>query len=638
MQTFKYNYSLSTLLLINISETINVVPKTLFYNSLALFYFVYLSMFIRKVVHKSKKNKKYIYYRLVENIRVGEKVKQHTFLHLGNLDLAEEKHPLLAKRIEEYLSRQLPLFNNDHEIESLAFYYAQQIRNKESVSTNIPMAQVMLDTLEASDSRTIGAEQVGWSWFKYLEMNKLFHELGFTARQINLAALSILGRLIHPGSELSTLNWARELSGLGELLPDDFSRLSKNSLYEIADRIYEHKNAIEHHLNEKEKSLFNLKEHIILYDLTNTYLEGSGTHNAKAKFGRSKEKRHDCRLITMGLVVDEQGFVKKSCFFSGNQSEAQTLKEMVFTLACQRENADNPITVVIDAGIATEENLAELKSEGIHYIAVSRRRYPIPQDQKSITIRDTAKEKIQISVIEESQEKVLYVHSRQKAIKECSISSKFEILFETSLESIKEGLHKPHYTKRYEKIVERIGRLKERYRQVSSYYEVAVKREGGLAVDVQYRLNSKKRLQEKYSGGYFLRTNRLDLDEQIIWEIYNLIRRIEKSFESLKSDLGFRPIYHQKENRSDAHLFISVLAYHLLNSIEQRLRRSGDKRRWSSIRTKLSSHTRVTVSLGDKHNKTYRVRLNVKPNEDQRRIYRHLLVTEIMLQPKLIPD
>lgn len=615
----------------------NVVPKILFYNGLTLLYFVYLTMFIRKVIHKGKKNKKYTYYRLVENIRVGEKVKQHTLLHLGNLQLAEEKHPLLAKRIEEYLNRQLPLFDSDPQIESLAFYYAQQIRNRESLSTHIPVAEVMLHTLEASESRTIGAEEAGWSWFKYLEMDKLFKGLDFTPRQRNLAALSIIARLIHPGSELSTLTWARELSGLGELLGDDFSRLSKNSLYEIADRIHEHKEAIEHHLNEKEKSLFDLKEHIILYDLTNTYLEGSGVHNPKAKFGCSKEKRYDCRLITMGLVVDEQGFVKKSCFFSGNQSEPQSLKEMVFTLARQRKNADNPITVVIDAGIATEENLTQLRSEGIHYIAVARRRYPLEGERESITIRDTAKEKIRISVIEEAQEKVLYVQSRQKALKERSIRSKFETLIETALEGIKEGLHKPHHTKRYEKIIERIGRLKERYRQVSSYYEVEVIKAGPLAVDVQYRLNSKKHLEEKYSGGYFLRTNRLDLDEQSIWEIYNLIRRIEKSFESLKSELGFRPIYHQKENRSDAHLFISVLAYHLLNSIEQRLRASGDKRRWSTIRTKLSSHTRVTVSLENKKNKKYHVRLNVKPNEDQRRIYRHLLVPEMMLHPKLIP-
>jgi transposase len=247
-------------------------------------------------------------------------------------------------------------------------------------------------------------------------------------------------------------------------------------------------------------------------------------------------------------------------------------------------------------------------------------------------------QRIQVCVVEEGEERVLYVRSDGKAKKERSMKSRFEQFFEEELDRLAAGLTKKYKTKRYEKVIERIGRLKEKYRRISSYYEITVNREGPLAIHIRYEQKRPKQLDEKYSGSYFLRTNRQDLDKEAIWHIYNLIRRIESSFESLKSHLGFRPIYHQKESRSDAHLFISVLAYHLLNSIEHRLRSCGDHRNWDTIRTILSNHTRVTVIQRDKNNRPYRVRINVTPNEEQSKIYRNLLVKETMLLPKLIPN
>ena len=123
-----------------------------------------------------------------------------------------------------------------------------------------------------------------------------------------------------------------------------------------------------------------------------------------------------------------------------------------------------------------------------------------------------------------------------------------------------------------------------------------------------------------------------------IWDIYNLIRKVEYSFRCLKSDLGIRPIYHQKETRSDSHLFISVLAYHLLNSIEYRLRSHGDSCSWHTLRMILSGHTRVTVTQRDRKQNKYNVRIHVDASEEQSAIYRKLLVNEMMLPAKLAPD
>lgn len=593
-------------------------------------------MYIRKVTQKGKKNKNYTYYRLVENIRTEKGPRQRTILNLGSLNFPCEKHALLAKRIQEYVNNQLPLFQGDPEVESLAFYFGRRILKGEYASSALPEVEVMLDTLQASHCRQIGAEQVCLSWFRYLELDRLLARVGMSKGQVHKAALSTIGRLIAPGSERKTLIWAKERTALGELLGEDFEHISKNSIYQIADEIYSHKAALEAHLWKREQSIFNLKEHLILYDLTNTYLEGSGADNEKAQFGISKEKRNDCRLITLGLVVDEQGFPKKSRSFKGNQSEPQSLKEMILTLAQDRQYQDSPITVVLDAGIATERNLEVLKKAHISYVVVSRRQYEFPDEKADyVTIRENKRERIRVCMVEEGDEKVLYVHSHRKEYKEKSIRTKFEKIFEDRLNSLKAGLSKPNTTKGYEKVLERIGRLRERYRRISSYYDIEVLREGDLAVDVKYSLNRPRKLEQRYSGSYFLRTNRLDLDEKEIWDTYNLIRRIERAFRYLKSDLGLRPIFHQTQQRSDAHLFISVLAYHLLNSIEHRLQSVGDHRSWATIRDKLSTHTRITVSLRDKQNKQYNVRLNVKPNEEQSMIYRNLLVMETMLSPKL---
>jgi len=477
---------------------------------------------------------------------------------------------------------------------------------------------------------------VGVSWFRYLELDRLLGEQGLSNREVNLAALSIIGRLIEPGSELGTLAWARERSALGEVLGTDFGSLSKNSLYQIADRLYSHKEVLERHLWQRERTIFNLKEHLILYDLTNTYLEGSGADNGKAHFGNSKERRHDCRLITLGLVVDEDGFPKTSRLFSGHQSEPATLREMVLSLARDRQYPDRPITVIVDAGVATEENVEMLKEARIGYVVVSRRRHDFPGEGAGyVTLRENERERIRLRVVEAGEEKVLYVHSLRKELKENSMRTKFERAFEEQLRLLKEGLSRANTTKRYDKVLERIGRLKERYRRVSSYYQIEVVRHEQRALDVTFRVNRPQELARRYSGSYFLRTNRLEWDEAEIWNTYNLIRRIEKSFQCLKSDLGFRPIYHQKEQRSDAHLFISVLAYHLLVSLEHRLRALGDHRSWSTIRKKLSTHIRVTVALRDKNNRCHQVRLNVKANPDQKRIYKDLLVKETMLAPQV---
>ena len=174
-----------------------------------------------------------------------------------------------------------------------------------------------------------------------------------------------------PGQRGAHLALGGKLSALYELTGSPL-RPSLSSLYRAGDRLLEHKEALEAHLAAREKDLFDLSERLCLFDLTNTYVEGQAENNPKAKRGHSKEKRSDCKLLTLALVVDEQGFAKYSQLFPGNQAECRTLPEIVTSLVASRPLLARDRTVIIDAGIATKENIEFLKNNAFHYIVVQR--------------------------------------------------------------------------------------------------------------------------------------------------------------------------------------------------------------------------------------------------------------------------
>jgi len=292
-------------------------------------------MFVKTVRKRNKYSPKiFEYQHLVESLRTEKGSRQRFLLNLGKLTLPREEWPLLAKRIEEILHGQERFFAGNPEIERLATHYAQKLIRKYETeySESKQYESVDLDSLENERIRPVGAEYVSLSYFKKLEIDKCLSECGFSKRQMEVATLLIIGRMVSPGSERHTHQWAQNLSALDELLGTDFSSLSLNTLYKMCDKLLENKDVIEKHLREKEHDLFGLDEKIILYDLTNTFLEGQAASNPKAKFGRSKEKRSDCRLLTLGLVIDGNGFPKTSKVFAGNQSEPKALLEMMVHL------------------------------------------------------------------------------------------------------------------------------------------------------------------------------------------------------------------------------------------------------------------------------------------------------------------
>jgi len=216
----------------------------------------------------------------------------------------------------------------------------------------------------------------------------------------------------------------------------------------------------------------------------------------------------------------------------------------------------------------------------------------------------------------------VYCHSSAKEVKEKGIKTRFEQRFESALAEVDEGLSMKGRTKSYEKVVERIGRLKERYRRVSKRYEIEVKKDDGSnrAISVSFRMKE----MDDTVGYYVLRTNRIELREKEVFDIFNMLLDVEDAFRCMKSELGLRPVHHQNEMRCDGHLFITVLAYHVLQSIRVRLREKGITNRWWTIRRMLSTHCRVTTSMKREDGKMVYIRKTSKPEECHVRIYEAL--------------
>ena len=591
-------------------------------------------MFIRKVPHKNRKNhKEYYTYKLVESIRTERGPRQRDVLNLGvHFDLPENQWKDLANCIEQNITGQKSLIDYPQEIKRLAKKYARKVIHKHANVVQEDLSpdyeSIDINSLENEEARTVGAEHVVYETIKELGIDKKLIELEFDRYEVAGAIGVIAGRMIAPGSERATHYWLQNLSALDELLGVDFSILSLDRFYKVSDQLLKHKDTLEDHLRRREGQLFSLEEKIILYDLTNTFIEGSGKFNAKAHFGKSKEKRSDCPLVTLGLVLDMDGFPKKSKIFEGNISEPGTLERMVHGLVDKEISEDSFIikpTVVLDAGIATEDNIKWLKDSHYSYIVVSRKKKKeIPSDVRMFSVKEDDKTKailVQAGLYKnhDTEELELYCHSIEKEKKEESIKAKFQQRLEFELMKARNALNLRNGTKRYDKVVERIGRLKEKYKLVSHCYEITIEkdRESHKAKNINWFLKKTK----KTSGVYCLRTDRNDLNERQIWDIYTMLTDIEDAFRCMKSELGMRPIYHQKERRCDGHIFITLLAYHILHTIRYKLRQKGIRFCWTTIRKQLSTQVRITTTMKREDGKIIHIRKSSKAEPSHEIIY-----------------
>ena len=587
-------------------------------------------MYIRKTqCQKRKAGGHYYTYRLVESRRTAKGVRQRTLLNLGvDFSLPREQWPDLTKRIEDILGGQHSLFDIDCDIERLAQGYASRIiisHQDVSDPDDIDYREVDLDSIELSRPRSVGGEHITLEALRFLELDKKLRELGFNGPQTAAAIGTIIGRACAPGSELATHAWLRERSGLGELIDYDFEGLSLYGMYQVSDQLLGRKAALEQYLYERERSLFGLQETITLYDLTNTYFEGQSKGNALAAHGHSKEKRSDCPLVTLGLVLDSSGFPKRSHVYEGNVSEPATLSEMIHKLESTGIPALQKPMVVMDAGIATQDNIDWLIDHQYPYLVVSKKKHREFDESKSTIVKQDAvcTVKVQKVIDDETGEILLYCHSSQREKKEQAIGTLFSKRFEDALQHLSDGLTIKRRLKKYDRVVEKIGRLKQQFSKAAKLFTVSVTKDdkSGNAAKITWQRKPAPDTTDTYPGVYCLRTSQTGWDESTLWKTYTMLTDLEAVFRSLKSELGLRPIHHQIAKRVSGHLFITVLAYHLVHTIRFRLKQMDNHSSWSSLRKILSTQSRVTVSMQCKNGSTVHVRKSTRPEPNQQEIY-----------------
>ena len=604
-------------------------------------------MFIKKTPKTDRRSgKTYLSYHLVESTRTEKGSRQRILLYMGSeIELQEGDFKLLAQRIEEVIVGQQPLIPYAEDVERLAQHYASQVIRRLSDPKNAPevhekeaveqeFVNIDVNSIEKSEPRSVGAEHIMLQMANQLELPQQLQELGLSKTDISIALGSIIARAVFPESERSTYKWLCNDSGLGELLDFDFKKSSLDKLYQISDKLLTHKDALETHFETIEQKFHGYKSTIALYDLTNTYMEGQAKSNPKAAHGFSKEKRSDCPLVTMGLVMNEHGFLNRTSILPGNASEPKTLENMIKSLSVHY-NLIKP-TIILDAGIATIENLAWLRENGYKYVVSARQGAPsIDLESELVSVGDLNNfvKAALIKSEENSEEKWLYCESDAKAAVASEMKHSFRTRFEDELKKMADGLLKHKGRKKITKIIERVGRLKEKHKKISGCYDVNVvaSEDGATAIAVTWQVIEDK-MSDKLTGSYYLRTNLVTMGAKELWQLYNTLRGVEDAFRFMKSSLGLRPVYHQKEHRVDGHLWITIMAYHLIQNCHYQLKKQGLNHQWKTVRKIMMSRIRVTMQAKTKDGKTLYHRSSTRAEIEQKEIYRALGVSPQILK------
>lgn len=592
-------------------------------------------MFIRRTkTRHTASGESYFSHRLVRSERQGTKVRQRTLLNLGHhFEIPQEQWSTLCTRLEQLLQGQTSLLPSElpDSVEREAQRLLAQLVSRESglsgATTTEPATgerqSVDIDSLQLVRPRSVGVEQLGLWAMQQAGLTDLWQKLGLTGPQRAAITGQLIARMAAPGSECATHHWLGHTSALGDLLEVDFEAMSLMQLYRASDQLMKHRGIIEGHLFDRLTDLFGLDCTVTLYDLTNTYFEGAARTQTKAQRGRSKEKRSDCPLLTLGLVLDGSGWVRRSEVFAGNVAEGTTLQAMLQGLV-----APPGALVVMDRGVATEANLTWLREQGYRYLVVSRQRQRHFDHEGAVTLTTASNERVALKKVlsDDGEEAHLYCYSDQRAKKEAGITQRFVDRFESALTRLSEGLSKPRTTRRIDKLWERIGRLKEKSRGVGQHYQIdIIADDGGInAKAIRWTRQAVEGSQLTHPGVYCLRSNELDWDAERMWRTYIMLTDLEAVFRSLKSELGLRPIFHHKQERSDGHLFITVLAYQLVQLIRRQLRAKGLHESWPKIRDIMKRQCRVTATFRRGDGRTLHVRKATRAEADQLAIYQAL--------------
>lgn len=521
-------------------------------------------MFLRRY-RRTKNGKTHLYYALVESVRTEAGPRQRVVAHLGELNHEQELRWQRTVRFhnQQGEDRQLRLFPDDLQVSS---------------PDDPDIVRINLKSVGWANPRQFGDVWLAlWLW-RFLKLDEILDrhvpQGKETIRPADIVALEVINRLCKPCSEFALAEHWYASTGLEDLLGIPDSAVTKDRLYRTLDQLLRAQTAIERDLEQQLGTLFRLDYSLVLYDLTSTYFEGLAAENELAQRGYSRDHRSDCKQIVVALVVTKDGFPLAHRTFAGNTQDLKTVQTIVGEIETQFGTSQR--VWVMDRGMISDESLKFLGESNRRYLLATKRGelagFQVDLGRAGWN-RLPKNPQVQVKLFERESVHYLLARSRPRRRKERAIRRRQRRGLATDLKKLS-ALVDAGKLKKRDKILERVGRLKERYPKARGFVQINV------TATKQPRLEwtwdqAKYRQALATDGAYLLRSNQPGWTAAEFWKTYIQLTIVERAFRVLKSELFLRPIWHHYSGRTRAHVFVCLLAYALWKTLDHLAKRAG---------------------------------------------------------------
>jgi len=584
-------------------------------------------MFLRRH-RKVAGGETYDYWTLVKTVRTARGPRHRIVANLGKLDGSEPSVELGWNNLDELL-------------EGKAGPRQLELDGSTNSPSPLPCLQVDLSGVRVERLRQFGRVYLGLALWKRLGLHELLPKLLPTGKEEIgwdlIACVLTLGRFCAQESELALAERWYEDSALEDLLGIGVEKINDARLYRGLDQLVAHKEALCGHLMERYRDWFGVRYEFLLYDVTSTYFEGLAQGNKLAAHGYSRDRRSDCKQVCIGLVVTPEGLPIAYEVFAGNRTDVTTLPEMVQLLEKKYGQAQR--VWVLDRGMVSEENLEWLRQRQAKYLVGTPKGQLRSYQAALLDQADwhRVREGLEVKLISEDQECFILCRSEDRAAKE-------RAMLQRQLDRLHAQLNKIHVAlqKRpsgdLEKVGRRIGRWLGRYSRAASVLEVRVQKQGERAIGLQIEERTERmEWAQMAHGAYLLRSNYPSKDPAQLWRWYVQLSQAEAAFRTAKSDLGLRPIFHQKTERVQAHILVCFLSLALWRVLEQWMSAKGMGTCARQLLLELDELHSMDVVLPTKEAGEVRLRVVAKPEKPLAQLLAHLGL-QLPRVPKIIEN
>lgn len=572
-------------------------------------------MYLRHSTVK-KDGKEHSYWRLVRSVRFGGRVVQKTVAHLGELDpQGRASAKQLARSLTGLDTEQRELF--------------------EDASTGAQAVPVKLKEVRLERARPFGDVWLGWTLWRALHLDvecaRLLPEGRESIPWSAMAAILVIARLCKPSSELHIAeDWYRK-TALEDILGVAPTSVNDDRLYRALDKLLPHKEALEKHLRNRLGELFKLDYDLLLYDVTSTYFEGQMLGNTQAKRGHSRDHRPDCKQVCIALVVTKEGIPLGYEIFDGNRVDVTTVEEIVSTM--ERKFGRSNRVWVMDRGMCSEDNISWFWQTNRRFLVGTPKVELKKWEQQILEEKDWHKVRdgleVKLCAGPDGRETFVLCRSADRRKKEEAMHEKFATHIEEGLQSLKRRLEASKKKLNRSAVDRQIGRLLQRNSRAAGRFTIDVNDDATRACGLSLSWSSNAAWQQwatATEGCYILRTNITDWTPEALWQTYIQLTEAENAFRIQKSQLSIRPVWHQKQERVQAHIFVCFLAHVLWKTLEQWQVRAGLGNSPRTIIDELAQIQTADVVLptAEECPRELRVRCVVRPEQAQQLLLERL--------------